>query len=462
MSSFAKLPLRTRFPIVLSFLAASVIVGIIGRPSRLLLVAALLLFILGGWRISKARSFVLFLILVPALVGLVLTHFDWHHPFLIRYSAGLFSVIAALVLMDAIRIEEWIEMSRGKPERLSFSGLGPLLIATAVGTISLSSNIREQRKCRKLAKIYSWKAKSGTSIFWDSIALPFYNAVEAHEFIDEALHRWSPQDDTVSHMPTEALPPGELVLGNSSFTARISDLDNFPLFAEVRAAVLSTLPNPEAWTRAISQLSRSATILEIGDHGGQFTRHLVEQGFQVIVPTARHPWNKMLYGSRDGDASSGSSDVAPEGASVPAYDHIFLHHNSFLEAINGLEMRTVFSRLHELSTPDARICFDYPATVMPVPQGAIFGGKINDIGQVTFCYSGHEQNDDIHRAWLEYRVSQEHQHFCVRGPLKFSAPELAGVLAVAGQVGFSCTTFPMPGFFSFLPGKHVFVELRKE
>ena len=194
MNYFARLPVRIRLVIVLSFLVVSIVVGILGRPSLALLVASILLFFSGGWRITRARSFVLVLILVPALVGLVLTHFDWRHPFLYRYFAGLFSVIAVLLLMDGVRIEEWIEMIRGRNARLGLSRLGPLMIGTAVGTISLSANIREQRACRKLADVYSWRAKSGTSIFLDSIALPFYNAVESDEFIEEALHRWGERD----------------------------------------------------------------------------------------------------------------------------------------------------------------------------------------------------------------------------------------------------------------------------
>lgn len=459
MNYFARLPLKIRFPIVLSFLLASVVVGIIGRPSRTLLLAAVVLFIAGGWRISKARSFVLVLILVPALVGLLLTHFDWHHPFLSRYFAGLFSVIAALLLMDGIRIEEWIEVIRGKPAGLSFSGLGSLLIGTAVGTISLSSNIQEQRTCRKLANIYSWRAKPRTSTFLDSIALPFYNAVEAHEFIDEALHRWSPRDSVANEVPSIVSAPVELSFGNSSFTARISDLDDFPLFTEVRAALLSTLPIPEPWARSISQLTSPARILEMGDHGGKFTKYLVEQAFDV-VPMATERWTKLFCGPCK-QAASVKLDPSLEGGPIAVYDHIFLHHNSFLEALNRLGTGAVLSRLYELSAADAHVLFDYPFTVMPEPQGTILSRKINGIGQVHYRYSRHQHDNDVHRAWLEYTVRQEHQHFCVRVPLRFVAPELAEILAVACEVGFSYSISPMPGSFSFLAGELAFVELQK-
>jgi len=125
MNYFPRLPLKLRLVVVLSFLVASVIVGIAGKPSRVLLLTAALLLLSGGWRISKARSFVFVLILMPALFGLVLTHFDWQHPFLSRYAAGLFSVIAVLLLMDGIRIEEWIELLHAKGDGTPVSRLAP-------------------------------------------------------------------------------------------------------------------------------------------------------------------------------------------------------------------------------------------------------------------------------------------------------------------------------------------------
>ena len=110
---FALVPVRIRLVIVLAFLVAAIAVGIAGRPSVTLLAISAVLLLAGGWRISWIRGFVLLLILVPAFVGLLLTGFDWRHPFLSRYLAGLFSVIAVLLLVDGIRIEEWIEMVRG-------------------------------------------------------------------------------------------------------------------------------------------------------------------------------------------------------------------------------------------------------------------------------------------------------------------------------------------------------------
>lgn len=458
MNYFAKLPLKIRFPVVIFFLIASVAVGILGRPSRVLLAASALLFISGAWRISKTRSFVLVLIMVPALAGLVLTHFDWHHPFLIRYSAGLFSVVAALLLMDGLRIEEWIQIVRGRPGGLSFSAAGPLLIGTAVGTISLAANIQEQRTCRKLARISSWRAKSRTSIFLDGIALPFYNAVESHEVIDEALHRWSPREaDRATGMPSSV----ELRFGNSSFTARLADLNDFPQFPEVRAAVLSTVPVPEAWKTAISRLQRPSRILEIGDHAGQFTKYLLENGFDVTVLAPNHGRDNLLHGNSEPSLNLNLLEASLEDGSVCPCDHIFLHHNTFLEAINRTGLPAVLSRLHALSPQDGHVCFDYPVKVMPMTQAAIVSGQIKAIGEVDYRYSRHQQDGDLHKVWLEYTLRQEHESFCVLGPLSFVAPELAVVLAAAREAGFSYSTCSMPGALSLLGGELLFVELQK-
>jgi len=464
MNYFARLPLKFRIVIVLCFLVASIVVGILGRPSLVLLLASVLLLLTGGWRISKARSFVLVLILVPALVGLLLTHFDWHHPFLSRYCAGLFSVIAVLLLIDGVRIEEWIETVRGKEGGIAVSGLGPLLIGTAVGTISLASNIREQRACRKLANIYAWKAKSRASIFLDSIALPFYNAVESHEFIDEALHRWGAHDaGPVPGAAPETMAASELTFGNSNFTLRFSDVNDFPFFRDAMTAVLSTVPIPKPWTQVILKLATPARVLDIGDGTGLFANYLLKRGFDVTVLAARQgvdetrrrlpqpcPALTVLEGS--------FSDALPGGC-----DHVFFHHASFLETINQLGLRDVLERCHRLANAGARICFDYPGTIMPGPQGAIFCGQVDNVGSVDYRYSQHEQDDHgLHQARLEYSIRQEHESFCVRAPVRFVAPALPELLAAARDIGFSYSTYPLPGAFSFFAGDMVLVELQRQ
>lgn len=460
MKIFARLPLKVRLPLVLAFLVAAIVVGILGHPSRTLLLASALLFILGGWRISKTRSFVLVLILVPALVGLMLTHFDWQHPFLTRYSAGLFSVIAALLIVDGIRIEEWVEIFRGEPGGLPLSGLRPLAIGTAVGTISMASNIQEQRTCRKLANIHSWRAKSRTSIFLDSVALPFYNAVESHEFIDEALRRWSPRDGgSTRATSSHAKAPVELTLGNSSFIARLSDLNDFPLFANVRTAVLTAAQIPDAWKAAIARLEKPARVLNVGDDTGQFRTYLLESGFSVRDMPERLGTSKSVDGSGQGEANWNVMQRPMEEAASGHCDHVLLHHNAFLEAVNRSGLAAALSRLDELSRPGGHIYFDYPVTVLPLSQGSILKAHVDGIGEVEYGYSRHQKHDEVHDCWVEYTVRQEHESSCVRAPLRFLAPELEVVLATARAAGFSCSTSPMSGCFSFLGGELVLVEL---
>lgn len=443
---FAFVPVRIRLVIVLSFLIAAIIVGIAGRPSAILLLVSAILLLAGGWRITRMRSFVLLLILMPALVGLLLTHFDWHHPFLARYFAGLFSVIAVLLLVDGIRIEEWIEMVRGKEGGVAISGLGPLLIGTAVGTISLASNIREQRACRKLAKIHSWRAKPRASIFLDSVALPFYNAVESHEFIDEALHRWGAHDGATS----ETRIPAEMTFGNSNFTGRLCDVKDFPLFTEVMSGIQRSRPIEEPWAKMISQLAMPAQILDIGDPAGQFAKCLRGNGFAVNVLADQRAFGGLTTSGR-----------GTEGEVNPTYSHIFLHHNTFLEAVNEMGAHEVLARLHELSSAGALVCFDYPATVLPKAEGTILRGPIDGVGEVEYLYRQHEQENGMHRARLEYTVRRGHESFYVRVPLRFAAPALADVVALADETGYSSRTCPMPGAFSFLAGEMVFVEMKK-
>jgi hypothetical protein len=463
MNYFSKLPLKLRLAVVLSFLIASIAVGILGRPSRTLVLASVLLLLSGGWRISRTRSFVLVLILVPALVGLLLTHFDWRHPFLSRYLAGLFSVIAVLLLLDGVRVEEWIEIVGGKEETIPLSGVRPLLIGAAVGTISMSSNIREQRTCRRLANIRSWGAKSRASIFLDSVALPFYNAVESHEFIDEALRRWGAHDGrrppgTVS----EIMVPSDLTFANSNFTARLSDVNDFPAYRDFIGAVLSAVPMAEPWAKVISELTQPAQILEIGDPTGRFAKHLLEKGFQATVPENQHAFRPTLDRLPGSGSRRRALDGVFPGTSVHDLDHIFFHHTSFLEAVNQAGLRDLLERLSDVVPTAGRICFDYPAAITRASQGVIFSGAIDDVGKVEYRYVQHEQHNDTHKARLEYTVSQGPEVWCVRAPLSFIAPGLPEVLAAGRQLGFSCSTSPIPGDVCFPSEGMVFVELQKQ
>jgi len=125
-------------------------------------------------------------------------------------------------------------------------------------------------------------------------------------------------------------------------------------------------------------------------------------------------------------------------------------------------VRPFLSDLYELSNADTHICFDYPVTILATVQGVIFSGHLNHVGEVEFRYSRHEQDNEVHKAQLAYTVSQEHESFCVRVPLRFVAPELDRVLAVAHEIGFLSSTSPLGSASFFLPGEFVFVELQKQ
>jgi hypothetical protein len=460
MHYFSKLPLKLRLLVVLSFLIASVIVGIAGKPSRVLLLIAALLLLSGGWRISKARSFVFVLILMPALFGLILTHFDWHHPFLSRYTAGLFSVIAVLLLMDGLRIEEWIELLHAKSDGNPVSGLASLLVGTAVGTISMSSNIQEQRACRKLANVRAWRAKSKTSLFLDSVALPFYNAVESHDLIDDALHRWGAHDTgSAPRTASEGSIPPDLTFGNSNFIARLSDLHDFPGYRNVWIAAMSKIPIAEAWSGLISQLSKPARVLDIGDPTERFAKCLLASGFEVVVAD-KYGSGLGLRGLAYQDATPKTLEKPSQATLIHECEHVLFHHTSFLEAINEASVYEVFDRLGKGLQTGAHVCFDYPTTIMPATQTIIFCGSIDSLEKVEFVYLQHERNGTVHRARLEYTFMHGPGISCVRTPVSFVVPNLADVLAAAKDKGFSCSLRAMPDARPLFTGEMTFVDLQ--
>jgi hypothetical protein len=460
MNYFFRLPLKLRLVVVLSFLVASVIVGIAGKPSRVLLLMAALLLVSGGWRISKPRSCVFVLILMPALFGLVLTHFDWHHPFLSRYAAGLFSVIAVLLLMDGIRIEEWIELLHAKGGGTPVSRLAPLLVGTAVGTISMSSNIQEQRACRKLANVHAWRIKSKTSSFLDSIALPFYNAVESHDLIDDALHRWGAHDaGSTLRTASGSSIPGDLTFGNSNFTARLSDLNDFPGYRNVSIAAMSKIPIAEAWSGMISQLSKPARVLDIGDPTKRFAKCLLASGFEVVVAD-KYGSGQALRGIAYQDATPQTLEKPSREALKHDCEHVLFHYACFLEAVNEAGVREVFNRLREGLQTGAHVCFDYPTTIMPATQSMIFCGFLDSLNKVEFAYLQHERNGTIHRARLEYTFIHGSEVSCVRTPVSFIVPDLTDVLVAAKDKGFSGSVRAMPDACSLFPGEMACVDLQ--
>lgn len=417
MSYFSKLPAWLRVMVTATFLVAAVVMGIIGRPSVTLAVASFLLLASGAWRLSRIRIFMLLLILIPLLIGFLLAGADWHHPFIARYSAGLFSVIAVLLLMDAVRIEEWIAVVRKNSKKLRFADASPVLIGTAVGIVSLSASIQEQRACRKLAGIYRWRVKSRTSTFLDSMSLPFYSAVESHEFIDEALRRWGS-----SNRDAEKVRRPELTFGNSIFTARLTDLHNFPYFNDLARFLSASSSLPEPWRKALAGLPKGRAALIIGGH-------FPNPGMKVTV----------LQGIRCLHSLSG------------CFDSIFFFQNAFLEALDEMGLGVLLKKISGISKPEARIYFTYPAVESITKEGTIFAGNIPGVGDVDYRYTEYERTGEIARAQLAYTIRQAQDCYCVRTPLQFRMPALSTILACAQHVGLNLqvSSAANPAPFSF-------------
>ncbi len=467
MNPFHKLPAWMRIVVAVGFLIAAVAVGIRGRPSAILAVASLALLACGAWRLSRLRVLMLLLIMIPMLIGFLLAGFDWRHPFLARYSAGLFSVVAVLLFMDAVRIEEWIEVLREHGARFHLDDFSPILIGTAVGIISLSAGIQEQRACRKLAGIYRWRAKSKTSVFLDSLSLPFYSAVESHEFIDEALNRWSSR----RRLREETGRPGaeselraffDLSFGNSIFTARLIDVYDFPHYRDVIQTLSTSTPLPEPWEEALTQLPKGSAVLEINGHSEALTRRLLRAGLTVTIVERVRAFREALctlqqeYGSSLLIAADSSFESLPDG-----FDCILFYQNAFLESINEMETGVLLKRLSALSKAGARILFTYPALATIAGEGIIFSGNLPGIGDICCRYAEYERTGEMAKARLAYTLRQEHDSYCVRVPMRFKAPDLSSILVAAEEAGFSNKTSPMPQTARFFPGGQIFVELRK-
>ncbi len=465
MNQFRKMPAWLRIAVAVAFSIAAIVTAIRGRPSAILAVASLALLASGAWRLSRLRILMMLLIMIPLLIGLLLAGFDWHHPFLSRYSAGLFSVIAVLLFMDAVRIEEWIEVLHKNSARFHLQDVSPVLIGTAVGIVSLSAGIQEQRACRKLAGIYRWRAKSQLSVFLDSVSLPFYSAVESHEFIEESLHRWSSrrrgQDETGLTIPESELL-SEMSFGNSIFSARLIDVYDFPNFTDVVQALSTSTPQVEPWETTLAGLAAGSSVLEINGRRESLTRRLIRAGLTVTVVERVRAFRERLcaiqreFGSRLIIANDSSLETLRNG-----FDAIVFCQNAFLETINEVETGVLLKRLFALSARQGRIFFTYPAFETVATEGAIFTGDLPGIGHVGYQYAGYARTGEAAEARLAYTVQEEHDSYHVRVPLKFKAPDLASILRAADEAGFRHKISAVPQTVGFFVGEQIFVELSK-
>lgn len=464
MNYFSKLPVGLRISVTVVFLAAAVVVGIVGRPSAVLGAATLILLVSGAWRLSRLRVLMLLLIMVPLLIGLLLARLDWHHPFVGRYSAGLFSVVAVLLFMDAVRIEEWIEVIRKNSRRFRFHDVSAIVIGTAVGIISLSLSIQEQRALRKLAGTYRWRTKSQISVFFDSLAFPFYTAVESHEFIDEALRRWGSRqlekEGRTAVESAEVKSLADLRFGNSIFAARLIDIYSFPYFADVVRA-LSTPPSvPEPWEQALAGLGKGSTALDINGRTGQLAHRLLQAGLMVTVFEQMRPFHDELYRiQQDYGSCVNILTASLFGSSLGRFDCIFFHDNAFLEMTNEVETGDLLKGLAGLCKPASRIFFIYPEFETLTKNGIIFTGTIPGIGHVDYQYTEYERAHELASTLVSYTVTKGHDSYCVRTPLTFRAPDLPNILLAAEQAGFTHKTSTIRQTVSLFPGDKVFVEL---
>lgn len=467
MSLFCKLPAWSRITLTVVFLAAAIVVGIAGRPSAVLAATSLLLLIFGAWRLSRLRVFMLLIIMMPLLIGLLLAGVDWHLPFLRHYSAGLFSVVSVLLFMDAVRIEEWINFVRKSASRFGFQDVSPVLIGTAVGIVSLSLSIREQRACRKLAGTFRWRTKSRVSAFLDSLALPFYSAVEFHEFIDEALRRWSsegrrrePAQSADADLEVQAL--SSVSFGNSIFIAQLADVYEFPYFTDLVRASPITSRLTERWEGVLAGLGKEGSALEVNGRTVQLTRQLLRAGLKVTATETMRAFREDLCVLQQEHVSSLTIAAgSPFATSQSCFDFVLFYRNAFLETINEIDVNDLLNKLSNLSRPGTRLFFTYPELETLATEGTIFAGRIPGIGEIDYRYAQYACVAGVVKARLAYTVRQENDSHSVRVPLRFRAPNLSEILVQAERAGFDHKISAMPQAVLLFPGDLSLIEFRR-
>jgi hypothetical protein len=461
MSSFRysrlRLPLRVAIPAI--FLSLSLCAAIATQLLPWLIIALCILLAGRAWRISAARFALLLLMCIPLLMGLVVTHFDVTQRFVYRYVVALFTVAAVVLFVDMIHVEEWIFMFHRRGRKMSLDNIGSVVIGCAVGQISLSAAIKEQRRCRAMAAVSSWGTKSAGSLRLDDLTLPFYNAIASYELLDNALNTWSEayRTHTTSAQGTSSQLPS---FGNSNCRVTLSDVYDFPLFSEFAGAVFSSRAVSKEWLAAISGLNPVTPVLEIGAGTGRFTQDLLRAGLRVVALER----NEIFCGKLVELASHSGGRCEVLRCIFPAlprkqFHSIVLHQNVFLELANGLGFHAALNAVCEIAAPGATILLDHPDEISTDDSRQIFEGEISGVGHVDYSYFGHEQKGITHTAILKYHVAQTTNNYFVQAPFVVDIPTASTIMAFAEILGFTTKATPIDGQKTFIANSMVLLTM---
>jgi SAM-dependent methyltransferase len=436
-------------------------------------IASLGLLVLGGWHLSLGRMLLVVFVAVPLVVGLALSHFDWHHPFVSRYVGASFYLVAVALLVDSVRFEEWIELLTRRKTSSPWIGdyILEILLGVAVGRLAVFEAIRGQRQARRLARLRHWSTNKFGTVVGDELAIPFRSALEGLNGLERTLRSWDQRRDSVLDQqvsvaevgrgtPT-SLPP-TFFCGNSDSVCRLVDVYDFPCFAEFIAAVFDQIPISSEWMHVINRAPRDARVLEIGAGTGRFTAKLLEGGLNVCAVERHESFCCALSTLREkvGAKLEVIRGSFPE-RTLDKYDMVFLHQNVFLEIANEISVEDAINALNAVRTPHGKIFFDFVDDLSVKSEGMLYDGNVDNIGRVRYGYSEHRLDGQLRRTTLTYELSRREERFYVRTPLSFAVPSVNEIVGLAARHGLTANMTAMGDSFTFFPCKPILVELRE-
>jgi len=476
--AFHKLPLPVRVWVAVLFLLCNTMVVFGFIPLSWLAGAGVLLALGGALRLTAGRLLLVLFISIPFFVGLAVSGFNWHHPFLRRYVGASFYLVAAGLLTDGIRIEEWIRVftrirrKRGWCTLIAERTIDSML-GIAVGRISVGQAVRGEREARRMASVGSWAGKRRLAHLLDQLALPFRSVVESFEALEVALSSWNQRTarnalqagpavesaSTAAKLGRPLVGPA-LLFGNSSRVCRLVDVYDFPRFTEFVAYVFSSAPIAPLWMQKVESLSPSDSVLEIGPGSGRLTAKLLERGISVTAVERHELFCRRLARLEESwpGLLSVIGGVFPD-VDLRQYKHVLLHQNVFLELINQRGLKTILKALNDVRTCDGRILLDFPARFSPQANGIIYQGEAGEVGRVKYEYSYNGSSRGVHSATLSYEISQAKNWFCVRTPLEFFLPDIGDVLSEAQNSHLRATVSPLVDTLTFFDCRLQLIEL---
>lgn len=236
---------------------------------------------------------------------------------------------------------------------------------------------------------------------------------------------------------------------------QLENVYRWPMFPEVMRVAFGDEELAQAWRVAISQIARTASVLEIGGGTGRLTTQLARRPrAQPLTVVERDPLLAQSLRAKVGDRPTEIRECEFPCTGISPHDVLCLHQNTLLELLNEKGWAVIDS-LRDVSRPGSLILTDcvQPA-VTPSQEGILFDGIVKDEISVRYSYRCAEKSGDFVRANLNYRVCENSSVVHdFEATVLIWLPPLEDIERRFGLAGFRTRRIAITDAATFFPGQ---------